>query len=437
MKLLFCVEFYYPSVGGAQEVMRQLAERLCARGHEVTVATTYIDTRDSTTHNGVNIVGFRVSGNQVRGIEGDAEAYRRFVAAADVDVVFIYAAQQWTFDAIWDVLPQLSARKVLVPCGYSGLYLPSYADYFQRLPAILAQMDAVVYHAESYRDIDFAKALGLTNHFVIPNGASGEEFAATIDPSFRASLNIEPSACVLLTVGTVTGLKGHFESVQAFALANFGGRPAALILNGNQPENGGKRLSYWRRFAMLVRGYGAWYAIRHTVKMALLALGWRGGNLQSIDTWVARINAGKHGSKTVIRTDLPRPRLIQAYLQSDLFIFASNVEYSPLVLFEACAAGLPFLSVSVGNAREIAAWTGGGVICEAPVDESGYTRVLPQTFADAIHQLTEDPDRLAELSRQGKAESQRRFNWAHLTQEYEQLFERLVANGPATRETSA
>lgn len=38
MKILFCVEFYYPSMGGAQEVVRQLAERMAAYGHEVCVA---------------------------------------------------------------------------------------------------------------------------------------------------------------------------------------------------------------------------------------------------------------------------------------------------------------------------------------------------------------------------------------------------------------
>ncbi len=40
LKLLLCCEFYHPSRGGVQEVMRQLAERFAAAGHDVTVATT-------------------------------------------------------------------------------------------------------------------------------------------------------------------------------------------------------------------------------------------------------------------------------------------------------------------------------------------------------------------------------------------------------------
>ena len=36
MQFLFCCEFYYPSIGGVQEVMRQIAERMVLRGHQVT-----------------------------------------------------------------------------------------------------------------------------------------------------------------------------------------------------------------------------------------------------------------------------------------------------------------------------------------------------------------------------------------------------------------
>jgi L-malate glycosyltransferase len=61
MNILLCCEFYAPSVGGVQEVMRQLAERLAARGHSVTVATTSIPERKSHYVNGVHIV--RVTSN--------------------------------------------------------------------------------------------------------------------------------------------------------------------------------------------------------------------------------------------------------------------------------------------------------------------------------------------------------------------------------------
>lgn len=437
MRILCCVEFYYPSVGGAQEVVRQLAERLAVRGHHVTVATTQIQHRESTLYNGVYIEQFAASGNHANGMKGEIERYRQYLVQADVDIVFFYAAQQWTFDAAWAVLTDIKARKVLVPCGYSGLYLEAYADYFRALPEILMQMDAVVYHAQSYRDIDFARKLGLQNSHVIPNGAALEEFCVEKEAQFRSSLQAAKETLILLTVGTFTGLKGHLELVRAFALAHLGTRPALLILNGNRPEHGNFGQSRVRRYLQLIRGYGLVYATRHAVKMMLIACGLRSGNLNSIDTWVARVNGGMHGNKRVLQVDLKRQSLIQAYLQSDLFVFASNIEYSPLVLYEACAAGLPFLAVSVGNSREIAKWTEGGVVCDAPTDTEGYTRVEPSVLAREIEILLEDKTQLIDLGRKGRLAAERRFNWAFLSIEYEGLFLRLMNEAMALSSTAS
>ncbi|MGT2429915.1 hypothetical protein ACU4HD_16405 [Cupriavidus basilensis] len=145
MRLLFCCEFYFPSVGGVQEVMRQLAERMVQRGHDVTVATTRLAERSFSEHNGVRIVEFGISGNAVRGIEGEVERYREFVTGFDGDAILIKAAQQWTFDALWPVLDEIRARKVFIPCGFSGLYEPTYEQYFRDLPDILRRFDHLIF----------------------------------------------------------------------------------------------------------------------------------------------------------------------------------------------------------------------------------------------------------------------------------------------------
>ena len=81
MKILHTVEFYYPSVGGAQEVVRQISERLVKLGHDVTVATTKLPERKIATHNGVKIVGFDISGRAATGYGGkDIEKYKKFSA---------------------------------------------------------------------------------------------------------------------------------------------------------------------------------------------------------------------------------------------------------------------------------------------------------------------------------------------------------------------
>lgn len=432
MKVLFCVEFYFPSVGGAQEVVRQLAERMAEKGHDVSVATTKISSRSSLHHRGVRIVEFDVSGNLVRGMHGDVVGYQSFLANQDFDIVFFYAAQQWTFDATWAVLDRIASKKVLVPCGYSGLYDHAYKDYFFEIGDVLAKMDAVVYHARDYRDLKFADSLGLTNSVVIPNGADIEEFERTKGSDLRSKLGVKDSAFVILTVGTITGMKGHLELAQAYAEANFGDRDTLLVLNGNRLAANGERESIFSRFVSLIRGYGLFYAVRHTFKLGLIALGLSVGSSATIERLVRDI--GRQKGKSAVVVDMPRPDLLQAYLQADLFVFASNIEYSPLVLFEAAAAGLPFLTVPVGNAHEIIEWTGGGEMCPAPLDTRGYTRVNPKDLARYIESLARDDKLRLEMGRRGKDAARNRFNWSHLSNEYESLFVRLVAEESSANE---
>ncbi|MCK6404946.1 MAG: glycosyltransferase family 4 protein [Rhodocyclaceae bacterium] len=439
MKILFCVEFYYPSVGGAQEVVRQIAERLQAFGHAVSVATTRMPTRRFTEHNGVSLVEFDISGNLVYGLHGEADRYRQFLVSSDFDIVIFYAAQQWTFDAAWPVMERIRARKIFVPCGYSNLFDAAYRSYFNELPITIRKMSGIVYHAESYRDVNFGAARGLDKGTFIPNGADVGEFSVPKDSNFRQSLSISSDAFMMLTVGTMTGLKGHLELVQGFAEADFGQRSAVLILNGNMPENSHQPICVGKHMLALLRRAGAADSMRRGVNFLFNWRNRRDGVSGLVNTWADKINSEQGEKKKVIITNLPRGRLIQAYLNSDLFVFASNIEYSPLVLYEACAAGLPFLTVPVGNAEEIAKWTKGGDVCTAKVDECGYTRVDPAELARRMEELANDSERLIRLGKNGHEASRQRYNWNLIAREYERLCYRCfppVVPNPAHQENA-
>ena len=113
--------------------------------------------------------------------------------------------------------------------------------------------------------------------------------------------------------------------------------------------------------------------------------------------------------------------VVQAFMTADLFVFASVVEYSPLVLFEAAAAGTPFLSVPVGNAEEIARWTGGGIICPAARDERGYTQVDPDVLAREMQRCMDDPHLLARLGETARTTWLRQFTWQAIAPRYEAI----------------
>lgn len=428
MKILLCSEFFYPSVGGAQEVVKQLAVRLVQRGHQVTVATSALKNRECDVHLGIKIKSFSVSGNLANGLTGDVDSYRRFVEADEFDLIFIYAAQQWTFDAIWDLLPHLKMRKVFVPCGYSGLPDPAYKKYFQQLPALLKHLDAIVYHAYEYRDYQFATRHQLQNSVFIPNGADEREFADAPAKTFRRSVGAAENDLVLLTVGSLNGAKGHLEVTRAFTKANFD-RPATLVLNGNaMPSSDAAEMqSKLAKIIQHLHKRGVVRTARFILAAVVRHFGFRPDHSSLLKNIVQAINDGSHGpNKKALIINLPRSELIAAFFESDLFVFASLIEYSPLVLYESCAAGLPFLSVPVGNSREIAQWTGGGEICPAGIDGKGYTRVDPLVLASHMQRLATDQSSLKKLAAAGRAAWEHRFNWNALTTEYENLFLKLA-----------
>lgn len=419
MRILFCCQFYAPSVGGVQEVIRQLAERLVVRGHEVSVATTKLPTRDFSTFNGVAIREFDVKGNWVSGMAGEVAEYQKFIIEGDFDVVMIYAAQQWTFDALWPVLDKITFVKVLIPCGFSGMYESGYKKYFRQIPDVLRKFDHLIFHASKYRDIDLAREHGIKAISVISNGASENEFDVAADPEFRARHGIPAKSFIFLTVGSFTGLKGHDELVRAFRCMKMPhGRHATLILNGNEVqrlESGPIEIAL--KFLRMLKASGLKYSLNRVVRTLV-------GSSASPRSIGEAINESQP-DKLVLVTDLPRKELTQAFIAADLFVFASNIEYSPLVLFETAAAGTPFLSVDVGNAAEIAQWTGAGVMCPSSVDAKGYTRVDESVLAKSMVELMTNNELLNVLGVAGKKNWSARFSWGKIADQYEQLFFQL------------
>ncbi|CUA86812.1 Glycosyltransferase involved in cell wall bisynthesis [Chelatococcus sambhunathii] len=412
--------------------MRQIAERLVWRGHDVTVATSRLRQRSSASHNGVKIEEFDVSGNFVNGMQGEVRRYQSFVTNFQADAVLIKAAQQWTFDALWDVIDDIKARKVFIPCGFPALMQPAFDRYYSIMPGILHKFDWLIFYSNNFRDINFARRHGLSRMSVVPNGADEREFSFLgRDIALNNKLNIRPESFVMLSVGSLTGTKGHDEVLEAFALLDTEGRHVTLVLNGNIPyglgdlgaTRGGLGNMYRQaiRLGCSVRRLarpGALQALSRKLKH--IRRGGRSQNLiQRMQNWKNIIDG--NNNKSVVFCDLPREDLVKLYKNSDLFIFASNVEYSPLVLFESAASGTPFLTVPVGNAEEIARWTGGGLICPAVVDGMGFVRTQPHELAKCMAQAIRDPSRLADMGMTAHNNWKAGYTWDLIVAQYESI----------------
>jgi len=421
MKILHTVEFYYPSVGGAQEVVRQLSERLVKRGHDVTVATSALPERDSYVINGVKIEPFDISGNTVRGMSGEIQRYQRFLLEGGFDIMMNYAAQEWAMDLVFLILDQIPYRKVMIPCGFSGLYEPEYHDYFTQMPDVMRGYDHLVFHADDYRDTNFARQHGVDHFTIIPNGASEIEFGRK-NETFRKRYRIPADVPMLLTVGSHTCMKGHRLCLDAFQRLEV--NRAVLVIIGNVFSSPGE----WQRYARSVWGELRGRNVSRVVKMLLRASfgGVVPGCLPDDRMRGRWINLRGLGKKRVLLLDPPREEVLAAYHAADVFIFGSNVEYSPLVLYEAAASRTPFISLACGNASEIAAWTGAGIIAPTIRKERGYVEGDPDIFAGQISTLLADETRRDLLAEAGHRAWSERFTWDIITSRYEKLYSEVI-----------
>lgn len=382
MKILHTVESYLPARHGMAEVVRQLSEGLAERGHQVTVATSTDSKRDFDTLNGVRIQSFALSGNSIRGIQGPTDDYVRFVREGEFDLITCFAAQQWATDVLLPLIPQLSGKKVFVPTGFSALHDPDYAEYFAKMPDWLRSFDANVFLSDTYQDATFARQHGIANALLIPNGASREEFAPWPAPFLRKKVGIGSATTLVLHVGSYTGEKGHREAIEIFLHAKI--KNATLLFVGQNPGKIAKILGRRRRYLDLPKHY-------------LLS------------------------NKRILSLALSRSDTVQAFKEADIFLFPSLIECSPIVLFEAAASGTPFLSTEVGNAREIAEWTGGGLLIPTEFC-NGRGHADLAAASRQLEAFVQDKAQREQMGASARTAWQQRFTWEKITDRYERLY---------------
>ncbi|MBS1942219.1 MAG: glycosyltransferase family 4 protein [Bacteroidetes bacterium] len=391
LRIAHCVESYAPALGGMPEVVKQLSERMAAMGHQVMVLTSNHPQRMAGKLNGVVIQGFDITGNAVDGIQGDSSSYLLALRTGGFDVVTFFAAQQWATDAALPHLAQVPAKKIFVPTGFSALHDPRWASYFAQMPGHMKRMDLNVVLSSTYQDARFAQAHGVTNLQLIPNGASAEEFDGPADHSFRAAQGIATDQLLVLHIGSYTGIKGHREAIAIFVKAKTGKAVLALVGNGNAKL---KQLfhRHWRYFLL---------------------------------RWQARSKG-----KRVLFLELDRAATVEALKEADLFLFPSNVECSPIVLFEAMAAGVPFLSSNAGNAAEIAEWSLGGWTIPGMRDALQREHPNISRGAQILGKLLSDGPKRSAAGKQGHAAWRDRFTWQLITEQYVEAYENLLREAP-------
>jgi glycosyltransferase involved in cell wall biosynthesis len=389
-----------------QEVIKQISERLVSYGHEVTVATRYDESRRQSAHNGVQIAPFEISGNLVLGIKGthdEIKRYQKFLIESNFDVIVNFAAQQWASDLSLDILDSIPAKKIFVPTGFSGLFLKEYADYFKNMVVWMKRYDMNVFLSHTYQDIKFAQKNNINKIAVISNGASESEFLKPVVFDVRTNLGLTEDTFLILHVGSHTGCKGHDEVLDIFLKAKL--KNSALLIIGNFFDSGLQKNYFKEKLVYLLK----------LLRIKKIRCPER-----------CHIIAQNNNSDRIFIKSFNREQTIAAFQQADLFIFPSNIECSPIVLFEAMASKTPFFVSDVGNAAEIISQTDAGVLLPTKYAKNGYTYADVKKSAELIHTLCADKDKLIQMAENGYQAWQKHFTWEKITKQYETLYLSLI-----------
>lgn len=414
MKILHTVESYTPDINGMQEVVRQISERLVDRGHDVTIATSFNPKRNSNIINGVKIVSFNICGNLVAGLSGDIKKYEDFLLNNKFDVTVNFAAQQWATDIFLLNIDKINSKKVFVPTGFSLLNHPKFKSYYNQMRDWMKKYDANIFLSENYRDINLANSAGIEKKYIIPNGADEREFIIKDTKlDIRTKLKIK-SRFLLLTVGSHTGLKGHHDSTTIFKKSNI--PSSVLVINGNHPK------ITPRSFIINIIKIFI-HAFKKSCKINNCGL------TCFFSAFIFNISPKRiFDKKKIILANLDREELVSIYKAADLFLFPSNIECSPIVLFEAVASKTPYLTTDVGNSKEITQWTNGGIVLPTEIDSKGYSNVIINEAVRILEILYKNSERRDILAFNGYDSFEEKFTWQKIAEKYEKLYLELTKN---------
>ncbi len=367
MNILLTSHRFYPHIGGTEAAVESLATAFAARGHRVTVATSNeTGAPDTEMRNGFEIRRFTLK--RVGKFRFPPSEYAKFVRSSEWDIVNVHGQRVWSSDYLYRHFGKVPAPIVFTPHGFYQWHMertPLLDDAYYRfiLPRALRNVARVTADTTNERDELIAWGVPADVVTLLPLGFQPDEFRELPD-GFRQKYGFSSDEKILLYVG------GFYANKRVDRLIEVaGGIDARLVIVGKDqdPTRG-------RAFAEQL--------------------------------------AGELGARVSFLGMIPREDVLSGYKESDLFLLGADFEGFGLVLVEAMAAGLPFVSTPAGAAPDLAS-QGGGVIA----NDTAQMRTL-------VQELLADPSRRKALGEKGR-EAAHRQTWQAVAERYLALFEEV------------
>jgi glycosyltransferase involved in cell wall biosynthesis len=120
--------------------------------------------------------------------------------------------------------------------------------------------------------------------------------------------------------------------------------------------------------------------------------------------------------------NIPREHVVGAFKAASVFVSPSQKEVAPVVLIEAQACKVPWISLDVGN---VSVLDGGCVVYGAEEGTNGfriYTNNVYQNFSETINSLLVDDNKRTVIGDTGRKQIEKEYDFSKIAKQYNEVF---------------
>lgn len=416
LQVTFVALNYAPSVGGAQEHVRRVAEGLAARGHDVEVITTDAWRSPSGNHpgrieatheviGGVAVQRHRVSPvlrrvqRAVRSVVVRLPGQPRDLA----DVVLHPALAGPCAPGMWRAVRSARRRRdVVVACSAPFLTLVGPLRRARARATMVAMPLLHLRQTSAHRGVHRAVRRALCRADAVVASTAHEQRA-------QVELGVDPARTVVLPPGTDLERFPHLGPSDARALAGLPERVTVGYV--------GRLAAYKGVDTLLEAAPALWRSHGElTVLLAGSTTGWTGHRTGA---------AALADDRLVVREDVSREDIPLLLSSCDVVALPSRDESFGMVIAEAWAADRPVVAADIPVLHDVV---------RPGVDAELVPPGDPAALAAALDTLLDRPDRRHELAANGRLRVVDELQWPGIVAGWERF---LVARHAETTEAGA
>lgn len=393
-KVLITTFTYPPNKDGVAEASRLMAEGLVRYGWDVFVATQFpeaienVSNLKNTKLNGVTIARFDLDASNCHATNKvcEVESYLQYVKDGRFDLIVNQCWDAWPTTLMQPIFKDLHCPKVMVTHGYSrhiyhfvkrwtlgfGVWLRGINWTITKLPHMILNYDQIILLSQMrgfgrFFDHSAASFLRHPQIKVVPNGTHSD-LILTARNGFRNKYRI-PQGPMALCIANYCDRKNQKLTLRVFREANVPG--SILVFIGSA-----------------LGSYGA-----------------------AVKTENEKLKNRFPHCEVFFLERLPREEVFSALIESELLILTAKHETQPIVLIEAMAAAIPWISTDAGCIREME----GGIVCRCN-----------KSLVLELKRLLVDPALRAQLGSKGLEASRTKYSASACEKKYHTLFQELL-----------